>query len=93
MARPHKKRCISKALKGHTFKPAGVPGRELEQVFLKADELEALRLVDLEGLYHEQAASLMKVSRATLGRIVSSARRKLADVVINGRALVVQDSN
>jgi predicted DNA-binding protein (UPF0251 family)/predicted Fe-Mo cluster-binding NifX family protein len=69
------------------MKPAGVPARELETVVLGLDEAEALRLADLEGLYQEAAARSMGVSRPTFGRIVEAARRKVADAVLNGKAL------
>ena len=69
------------------FKPAGIPLRELEEVIIALDEIEALRLADLNGLYQEQAAEKMKISRATFARIVESARKKVADALINGRAL------
>jgi len=69
------------------FKPAGVPARDLEVVTLALDELEALRLADLHGLYQEEAAEKMKISRATFARIVEEARRKTADALIHGKAL------
>jgi uncharacterized protein len=69
------------------FKPAGVPVSTLTEVALSVDELEALRLADLEGLYQEQAATRMGVSRATFARIVEAARRKVAEVLVCGRAL------
>jgi len=69
------------------FKPAGVPLRELEEVALALDELEALRLADLEGLYQEQGAREMGVSRATFARIVESARWKVAHALTSGKAL------
>jgi len=69
------------------FKPAGVPACALERVTLTLDEVEALRLADLNGLYQEQAAERMKISRPTFSRIVESARRKVADTLIHGKAL------
>lgn len=72
------------------FKPAGVPLHVLVEVGLTLDELEALRLADLEGLYQEQAAERMSVSRATFGRIVESARQKIADALVNGKAVRVE---
>ncbi len=69
------------------FKPAGVPACALEQVTLTLDEVEALRLADLKGLYQEQAAQEMKISRPTFSRIVEEARRKVADALIHGKAL------
>jgi predicted DNA-binding protein (UPF0251 family)/predicted Fe-Mo cluster-binding NifX family protein len=70
-----------------TFKPAGVPSSNLEHVTLRLDQAEAIRLADLEGLYQEAAALRMGVSRQTFGRIVESARRVVADAIINGKYL------
>jgi predicted DNA-binding protein (UPF0251 family) len=72
------------------FKPAGVPGRSLEEVVLSVDEFEALRLADHEGLYQEQAAERMRVSRQTFGRIVESARKKVARALVEGLALRIE---
>ena len=72
------------------FKPAGVPLHLLEEVVLPLDELEALRLADLNGQYQEQAAEQMKISRATFARIVEVARKKVADALINGKALRIE---
>ncbi len=69
------------------FKPAGIPARNLEKVSLTVDELEALRLADYEGLYHEQAAAMMNVSRQTFGRIVSAARARVATALLENKAL------
>jgi len=69
------------------FKPAGVPLRRLDEITLTLDELEALRLADLNGMYQEQAAQRMKISRPTFARIVEVARRKVADALIHGKAL------
>jgi len=59
----------------------------LEEVALTVDELEALRLADLEGLYQDDAAARMEVSRPTFARIVEAARRKVAEALVRGRAL------
>ena len=72
------------------FKPAGVPTSTLEEVVVAVDELEAMRLVDLDGLYYEQAAEQMGVSRRTFGRIIDSARRKVAQALIQGMALRIE---
>jgi predicted DNA-binding protein (UPF0251 family) len=69
------------------FKPAGIPATGLVEVVLGMDELEAIRLADADGLYHEQAAREMNVSRQTFGRIVSAARTKVAQALIEGKAL------
>jgi len=57
---------------------------------LNLDELEAVRLADLQGSYHEEAAKEMKVSRATFGRIVNNARHKIAEALIQGKALRIE---
>jgi predicted DNA-binding protein (UPF0251 family) len=69
------------------FKPAGIPLNRLEEVELSVDELEALRLADLEGLYQDAAAVRMEVSRPTFARIVEASRRKVAQALVHGRAL------
>ncbi len=71
------------------FKPAGTPLKELEAVVLDHDELEALHLCDAEGLTQEQAGEAMGVSRGTVQRLVTSARRKVAGALVHGRALTV----
>lgn len=75
------------------FKPAGVPLRALEDVALTVEEAEAIRLRDLEGLEQEQCAERMHISRPTFHRVLQAARRKLADVLVNGKALHIQGGN
>jgi len=87
MPRPFKCRKIA-YLPGVTFfKPAGVPMRSLEEIQLTLEEAEAVRLKDLEGLDQEPAAAKMNVSRPTFQRVLSSARRKVADALLNGKAI------
>ena len=69
------------------FKPRGIPAAELDEVVLNLDEYEAIRLADYEQLYQEEAASRMNISRQTFGRIIESAHKKIADVLISGKAL------
>lgn len=71
------------------FKPRGIPLSMLEEVNLTLDELEAVCLADWEGLYQEDAAKKMKVSRQTFGNIINAAHRKIADVLLNGKALKI----
>ena len=90
MSRPKCCRHIG-AMPGKTFfQPDGAAPPSCEAVLLTLDEYEAIRLADLEGLYQEQAASRMSVSRQTFGRIVEAAHRKLADVIVNGKALRIE---
>ncbi len=72
------------------FKPAGIAPSQLPEIVLEIDELEAIRLADLEGLYQEVAAEQMKVSRQTFGRIVSSARSKVAQALVQGMTLRIE---
>jgi predicted DNA-binding protein (UPF0251 family) len=69
------------------FKPIRIPVDRLEEVVMTLDEFEAIRLADLEGLYQEQAAERMGVSRPTFSRIVEAAHRKIADALVHGKAL------
>ncbi len=72
------------------FKPAGVPLRELESIAMTLDELEAMRLADLDGLYQEEAAARMGVSRSTFSRIAAAAHRKVAEALVHGKALTIE---
>ncbi len=72
------------------FKPAGVPIRDLEEIELTIDELESIRLADLEGLYQEDAAGNMCVSRQTFANILVSAHNKIAECLIQGKALRIE---
>jgi predicted DNA-binding protein (UPF0251 family) len=76
--------------KSNYFKPRGIPLIALEEVSLTVDEFEAIRLADLERLYQEQAAEKMKVSRQTFGRIIDSAHKKMAEVLVQGKALKIE---
>jgi predicted DNA-binding protein (UPF0251 family)/predicted Fe-Mo cluster-binding NifX family protein len=90
VARPRKCRRVNEAPDVTYFKPRGVPLRHLNEVHLSVEGYEALRLADYQGLKHADAAVLMHVSRQTFGRILSQARRHVAEAVINGWALRIQ---
>jgi uncharacterized protein len=90
MPRPKRCRRIAGPLERVVFKPAGVPTSTLPEVVLELDELEAIRLADFEGLYQEQAAERMNVSRQTFGRIVATARKKVAQVLVEGQSLRIE---
>jgi len=89
MTRPCKCRRVSGQPRSFLFKPCGVPFRELQQTCLTLDELEAVRLADLEELYQEEAASRMGVSRQTFGNIIRSAHSKIADALVNAKSLKI----
>ena len=89
MPRPGKFRRICQKPMANYYKPRGIPLSALEHVNLTFDELEAIRLADLEGLYQEVAAQQMNVSRQTFGRIIESAHKKIAEALVNGKALSI----
>lgn len=93
MARPKNIRSVHTAPKINYFKPRGVPLSELGEVILAVDELESLRLADLEGLDQKSAADEMNVSRATFGRIVNQARKSVAKALIEGKSLKIEGGN
>jgi len=75
------------------FKPAGVRIVDLEESVLTIDELEAIRLKDLQELEQEEAAKKMNISQPTFNRLLTSARKKLSDAIINGKAIRVEGGN
>lgn len=93
MTRPVKCRKVSGEPPYRVFSPAGCPKERFEGVEMSLDELEAIRLADLEGLYQEAAAREMHVSRQTFGNILASARHKVAEMLIYGRELTVTGGN
>lgn len=93
MSRPRKYRRVEYVPDITYFKPAGAPLRELDEVRLSVEEAEAIRLKDLEGLEQEEGAEKMNVSRPTFQRVLASARRKIADVLLNGKAIKIEGGN
>ena len=87
MPRPCKKRKVCLDLKAAYFKPRGIPMTELSEIVLEVDEMEAVRLADLEGKYQEDAAKRMRVSRPTFSNIINRAHAKIAEALILGKAL------
>lgn len=90
MARPCRCRRIKCSPDTNYFKPRGIPADMLEEVNLSLDELEAVRLADWEGLYQEDAAKKMDISRQTFGNIIERAHKKIADVLLNAKALKIE---
>ncbi len=89
MPRNKKHRTVRCNPSAYYYKPQSIPLSELEEVILEIDELESLRLADYLAHSHEQAAAKMKISRATFGRIVESARNKVVDAILNGKAIKI----
>jgi predicted DNA-binding protein (UPF0251 family) len=91
VARPEKLRRVGCGAGERAFKPIGRPVGSLEVEEMRLDELEALRLADLEGLYQEAAAERMGVSRPTFARILARARLATARALVEERLLVVAE--
>lgn len=93
MPRPPKWRCVSFMPQITYFKPAGVPLALLKEVCLSVEEAEAIRLRDLEDLEQEECAQRMHISRPTFHRVLESARKKVAESLINGKAIRIDGGN
>ncbi len=93
MPRPRLCRRISFKPNVTYFKPAGIRMIGLEEIILTFDEFEAVRLKDLEGLEQEGAAKKMNISQPTFHRLVLGARRKIADAIVNGKAIRIEGGN
>lgn len=85
--KPRNCRC---KFRGKAFKPTGIPMSEIEQIPLSRDELEALKLCDLDDLTQEEAGARIGVSRGTVQRILSVARKKVAQALTQGGAIVFE---
>ncbi|NLT58874.1 MAG: DUF134 domain-containing protein [Clostridiales bacterium] len=88
MPRPRKWRRVCMLPHCTRFSPEGRPPGP--PVHLAVDEYEAIRLIDLEGLTQEQCADQMAVARTTVQAMYATARKKLADCIVGGRALVIE---
>jgi predicted DNA-binding protein (UPF0251 family) len=75
------------------FKPAGVPLANIQEVRLSIEEAEAIRLKDIEGLEQDACAQKMNVSRSTFARVLLLARKKMADALLNGKAIRIEGGN
>ena len=91
MPRPRLCRKINFRPNVRYFKPQGIPLRELDEVELTLEELEALRLKNVEGLEQIEASKKMKTSQSTFQRILTSAYRKITDALIEGKAIKINE--
>ena len=91
MPRNKKPRKCGCRFRGKAFKPTGIPLSEIDHVSLSRDELEALKLCDLDGLTQEEAGGRMGVSRGTVQRTLTAARGKVAEALVKGSALIFED--
>ncbi len=93
MSRPENNRIVYEPPYYTEFKPSGIPAKLLEEVQLSLDEFEAVRLADLIGMKHEEAASEMGISRSTFSRLIVKSRSKIADFFFKGKRLTVNGGN
>jgi len=87
MPRPCIRRRIRGRPRANYFKPAGVRLTKLDEVVLELSEFEAIRLVDLECIEQSEAGKKMEISQPTLSRLLKSARRKISEAIIHGKAI------
>ena len=90
MTRPPKWRCVQCRPGARVFGPAGVPVRELDQVKLRFDELEALRLLHLEGATQTEAGQRLGVSGSTVSRMAQRAHRIITEALVLGKAVCIE---
>lgn len=91
MPRPSKCRKVCHLPQNDTFVPIG--GQEDECITMTVDEYEAVRLIDKEGFSQEECGAYMKVARTTVQMIYTSARKKMADALVDGRPLKIAGGN
>jgi hypothetical protein len=85
--RPRLRRIINEVSESRCYKPCCCPDEEDEGISLQPEEIELIRLIDLEGLEQEEAAEKLGVSRKTAWRDLHEARRKIADALVNGKGI------
>jgi len=90
MPRPKLPRCLRFTPGVYYFKPRGIPLRLLEEIVLLPDELEALKLYEVDDLEQTKAGAKMKVSQPTFARILASADKKIAEAIIKGKAIRIE---
>jgi predicted DNA-binding protein (UPF0251 family)/DNA-directed RNA polymerase subunit N (RpoN/RPB10) len=93
LARPTKWRKVEFIPSVQHFVPSDTDAEDMQENILRIEELEAVRLKDLEGLEQEQCAKKMEVSRQTFQRILNSAREKISDSLVNGKAIRIEGGN
>jgi uncharacterized protein len=92
MPRPRLRRRIRGRPNSDYFKPVGIPLRNLEEIELEMQEFEAIRLIDFKKIPQELAARQMKISQPTFSRILKTAREKIAQAIIQGKAIKINKS-
>lgn len=91
MSRPRVRRRLCFQARAHYFKPAGIPLRDLEEVTLAKDELEALKLYNFDQKDQKTAASEMAISQPTFARTINQTYQKIAEALISGKAIRIEE--
>ncbi|HBO16667.1 MAG: hypothetical protein UR69_C0004G0031 [Candidatus Moranbacteria bacterium GW2011_GWE2_35_2-] len=91
MTRPKLCRRLHFKPKSHYFKPQGIPMTELEEVILTKEEMEAVKLKDFDKMDQIEASEKMNTSQSTFQRILASARIKIAEAIVKGKALKIEE--
>jgi len=91
MPRPFRRRRVGFSTNFFNFVPRGI--RNFDEVILAVDEAEAIKLIDIEEMEQEKAAKKMQISQPTFSRILKTARKKVSDAIINGKAIKIQGGN
>jgi hypothetical protein len=90
MPRPRRRRRVRFRPDITFFRPVGIEKSNLKESILTVDEFEAIRLKDLEGLDQEKSAEKMNISQPTFHRLIRSARKKIADAIVKGKAIKIE---
>ncbi|OKY77915.1 MAG: putative DNA-binding protein [Candidatus Methanohalarchaeum thermophilum] len=91
--RPRCPRKVKDLPEADVFKPRGIPARELERTKLNIEELEAVRLTDIEDMTQNEAANEMGISRKSFWNDLKKARRKIAEALVQGKAIEIRGGN
>lgn len=91
--RGKKKRCCRFLENEIVYKPRGITMKEITTNNIEADEFEAIRICDYEGLSQIEASALMGVSRGTIQRLLNSGRKKIVDSFLNEKAIVIKNKH
>lgn len=91
MVRPCRRRRVRGNPNSSFFKPAGIRLIDLNEILLSLAEFEAIRLIDFEEISQEEAGKKMEISQPTLSRVLKSGRKKIADAIVNGKAIKIEE--